>query len=94
MSNRRASVRRGDELDLLARRRPGTPESPSRSPHVVIRVHHVGAYVQAMNETHTPQGQLQRAGEYEIRLKGHLANRWSDWFDGLTLTRESDGTTR
>jgi hypothetical protein len=30
---------------------------------------------------------------YEIRLQGHLASRWSDWFDGLTLTCESDGTT-
>jgi hypothetical protein len=34
-----------------------------------------------------------QAGEYEIRLEGHLAARWSDWFDGLTLTREIDGTT-
>jgi len=32
-------------------------------------------------------------GSYEIRLKGHLAPRWADWFDGLTLTQESDGTT-
>jgi hypothetical protein len=32
-------------------------------------------------------------GSYEIRLKGHLDARWADWFDGLTLTRESDGTT-
>ena len=30
---------------------------------------------------------------YEIRVKGHLAPRWADWFDGLTLTQESDGTT-
>jgi len=30
---------------------------------------------------------------YEIRVKGHLDVRWADWFDGLTLTRESDGTT-
>ena len=30
---------------------------------------------------------------YEIRLKGHLEARWADWFDGLTLTHESDGTT-
>ncbi len=30
---------------------------------------------------------------YEIRLKGHLEARWADWFDGLTLRRESDGTT-
>lgn len=30
---------------------------------------------------------------YEIRLKGHLDARWADWFDGLDLTNESDGTT-
>jgi hypothetical protein len=30
---------------------------------------------------------------YEIRLKGHLDGRWSTWFDGLTLTEETDGTT-
>ena len=33
------------------------------------------------------------AGRYEIRVKGHLASRWSAWFDGLSLTRERDGTT-
>jgi hypothetical protein len=33
------------------------------------------------------------SGRYEIRLKGHLDARWSAWFDGLTLARESDGTT-
>jgi len=32
-------------------------------------------------------------GRYEIRLKGHLDARWAAWFDGLTLTRDSDGTT-
>ena len=32
-------------------------------------------------------------GRYEIRLKGHLDTRWSAWFDGLTVTRDSDGTT-
>jgi hypothetical protein len=30
---------------------------------------------------------------YEIRLKGHLNARWADWFDGLTLSQEADGTT-
>ena len=30
---------------------------------------------------------------YEIRLKGHLDNRWSDWFEGLTITLEEDGDT-
>ncbi len=32
-------------------------------------------------------------GRYEIRLKGHLNSRWAAWFDGLSLTNESDGTT-
>jgi hypothetical protein len=30
---------------------------------------------------------------YEIKLKGHLDESWADWFDGLTFTHESDGTT-
>lgn len=33
------------------------------------------------------------AGRYEIRLKGRLEPRWAAWFDGLTLTPQSDGTT-
>ena len=32
-------------------------------------------------------------GRYEIRLKGHLDGRWAAWFDGLSLRRDSDGTT-
>jgi hypothetical protein len=32
-------------------------------------------------------------GRYEIRLKGHLDGRWAAWFDGLSLSREADGTT-
>ena len=30
---------------------------------------------------------------YEIRVDGHLDDRWVAWFDGLTLTHEGDGTT-
>jgi hypothetical protein len=30
---------------------------------------------------------------FEIRLKGYLDDRWSDWFDGLTITLEEDGNT-
>jgi hypothetical protein len=30
---------------------------------------------------------------YEIRVGGHLDSRWAAWFDGLSLTAESDGTT-
>jgi hypothetical protein len=33
------------------------------------------------------------AGRYEIRIKGHLDTRWADWFEGLSFTHESDGTT-
>ena len=38
-------------------------------------------------------GRHRSPGRYEIRLKGHLDARWSAWFDGLTVTRNSDGTT-
>src|SRR5688500_17772250 len=33
------------------------------------------------------------AGPYEIRVQGHLGARWGAWFDGLSLTNESGGTT-
>jgi hypothetical protein len=46
-----------------------------------------------MTERHIPTGTWHEAGRYEIRLEGHLGARWAAWFDGLTLTRESDGTT-
>lgn len=33
------------------------------------------------------------AGIYEIRIRGHLALRWAEWFEGLSFKHESDGTT-
>jgi hypothetical protein len=30
---------------------------------------------------------------YEIRVKGHLTNRWSDWFEGLAIHNDSSGET-
>ncbi len=30
---------------------------------------------------------------YEIRVKGHLDARWSAWFEGLTITCDTDGNT-
>jgi hypothetical protein len=30
---------------------------------------------------------------YEIRIQGHLLDKWSQWLYGLTLTREDDGST-
>ena len=36
----------------------------------------------------------ERAGDwYEIRVQGRLDDRWSTWFDGLTLSQTDDGTT-
>lgn len=32
-------------------------------------------------------------GGYELRIAGHLDDRWSTWFGGLTLTHTDDGTT-
>ncbi|MCB5283934.1 MULTISPECIES: hypothetical protein [unclassified Arthrobacter] len=30
---------------------------------------------------------------YQLRVDGHLDERWSAWFGDLTLTHEDDGTT-
>jgi hypothetical protein len=43
--------------------------------------------------TDTSAGHGQGAGRYEIRVKGHLGPRWAARFEGMTLTRDGDGTT-
>lgn len=30
---------------------------------------------------------------YQIRIKGHLDNQWTDWFEGLAVTLEENGNT-
>lgn len=30
---------------------------------------------------------------YQIRIKGHLDRRWTDWFGGMTITLEDNGDT-
>ena len=55
--------------------------------------HHIRFYRPAMSSTDAPTGRWNDAGLYEIRLKGHLDARWAAWFDGLTLTQDTDGTT-
>ena len=42
-----------------------------------------------MTESPKPQG----PACYTLRIDGHLDDHWSAWFGGLTLTRQSDGTT-
>ena len=46
-----------------------------------------------MSDIHPASDARRESGQYEIRLKGHLEARWTAWFDGLSLTQESDGTT-
>jgi len=30
---------------------------------------------------------------YKIRIKGHLDERWSEWFDDMTISLEENGET-
>ena len=46
-----------------------------------------------MSETRAPMEDHYEPGLYEIRIKGHLADRWAKWFEGLTITREENGDT-
>ena len=46
-----------------------------------------------MSETHESTEAHDEPGRYEIRLKGHLDARWANWFEGISVTHASDGTT-
>ena len=59
--------------------------------------HHIAFYLSGRPRkaimSELPTGRHGDAGQYEIRLKGHLHSRWAAWFEGLSLTNASDGTT-
>ena len=40
-----------------------------------------------------PEREAEQSTVYQIRVKGHLGHRWSDWFEGLTITLEENGDT-
>jgi hypothetical protein len=46
-----------------------------------------------MSETHALPEYHDESGLYEIRIKGHLDDRWTEWFEGLTIMLEEDGDT-
>ena len=46
-----------------------------------------------MSETHSSTEDHNESRLYEIRLKGHLDDRWADWFGGMTITLEDNGDT-
>jgi hypothetical protein len=37
--------------------------------------------------------QFDKPASYQIRVKGHLEDKWSDWFDGLTIHPQPDDET-
>jgi hypothetical protein len=39
------------------------------------------------------QGDQMANHQFQIRIKGHLDDHWSDWLGGLTFVRQPDGTT-
>lgn len=48
----------------------------------------------------TPMSQPHRSADdhhpleqYEIRIKGHLDQRWSDWFEGFAIALKDNGET-
>ena len=46
-----------------------------------------------MSEPHTATENHHEPGRYEIRLKGHLDDRWAESFEHMSFTHASDGTT-
>jgi len=37
--------------------------------------------------------EFDKQGVYQIRVKGNLDQKWSDWFDGFNITPQADGAT-
>ena len=46
-----------------------------------------------MSTTPASNGDHREPGRYEICVRGHLDNRWSDWFEGLSIMLEENGET-
>jgi hypothetical protein len=44
-----------------------------------------------MNDDFTPA--QSESHLHEIRVEGHVDERWSDWVEGLAFAHEADGTT-
>ena len=46
-----------------------------------------------MSSTLDPESDPNQPTIYQIRIKGHLGQQWTDWFEGLTITLEENGDT-
>src|SRR5215212_1913489 len=58
-----------------------------------IRIHRRKSTRRSMSATHPSTEDHHEPGQYEIRLKGHLDNRWADQFEHMSFSHASDGTT-
>ncbi len=47
-----------------------------------------------MSEALSPKGNSRGEPIYEIRIQGHLQDKWTDRLGGMVILREEDGTTR
>jgi hypothetical protein len=46
-----------------------------------------------MSNKPNPTTDSRQPMDYQIRILGHLGSEWTDWFDGLSITREANGET-
>jgi len=46
-----------------------------------------------MSNKLVPETDPSQAMIYQIRIKGHLGDQWTDWFEDLTITLEENGDT-
>jgi hypothetical protein len=46
-----------------------------------------------MSESHALPEYHDESGLFEIRLKGHLNDRWANWLGELSITLEENGNT-
>ena len=66
-----------------------------------MTTHHIGAHSRSVTNDEGITRSSSDASDadhadipqYEIRVKGHLGQRWAAWFHGLSLTAHDDGTT-
>lgn len=46
-----------------------------------------------MSGEFAPQTEPDQPVVYQIRIKGHLGPQWTEWFEGMAVTREENGDT-
>ena len=46
-----------------------------------------------MSNKRNPKTDQGQSTVYQIRIRGHLSDQWTGWFEGLTITLEEDGDT-